>query len=230
MHLLRILGGTALLLLALAAGAYPNFTGLSGVVGTPNALTAPRGSFTGAASLLFADDSTLLVRGLYGAMDRLEVGGVLVDGEDEALGIGAKYRLPLATTAGSLSVGLSLVDSDAGGTGTQAFIVGSRSLGGVSQGSTLLGSLGLTFTDLEDQTGLRPFVSAQLILPANTEVAGEFELEAGDFSESIFSLVARHRFTRALRAELGLSNAIGFVGTDDQDLFLGLAYDFTTGD
>jgi len=213
-------------LLALAAVAYPNFTGLTGIVGVPNALTTPSRSFTAAADVVFMNDTTLNARALYGATDRLEVGAALIAGEDTAFGIGAKFRLPVATTAGSLALGLSFVESNDGGSGSQAFIVGSRTIAGMGAGNSLLGSLGLSFTDLEGVDGVRPFIGAQLVLPANFEIAGEFALEAGDFNESIFSLVVRRRLAAGWTGELGFTNAAGFIGTSDHDFFLGAAYTF----
>ncbi|MHB0935887.1 MAG: hypothetical protein ACYDCO_20285 [Armatimonadota bacterium] len=219
---LRMLLAAAALALATAGLAYPNFNGSTGIIAVPNALIQADGAFFGAADVIFFDDAAINARAVLGLTDNLEVGAALILGDNTGFGVSGKFRLPVATGAGAWAVGLSFADTDEGGSGYQAFVVTSRTLTGAADGMDLLGSLGATFTDFENATGFRPFIGAQLMLPGAFEIDGEFELEAGDFTDSIFSLGVRRQFTSTLGGELGFTNARGFLGEGDASFFLGV--------
>jgi hypothetical protein len=220
--ILRFLSAAALLGLTTIALAYPNFNATTGIIGVPNGIIQENGTFIGAADIVFIEDTLINARVVYGLTDNLEVGAVLNLGDDFAFGLSGKYRLPVTPTAGAWAIGLSFADTDEGGSGFQAFIVASRSLTGDMTNLDLLGTLGATFTDFEGTSGFRPFVGAQLMLPNDFEIGGEFELEMGDFTESIISIVVRRQFSPTIGAEIGFTNASAFFGTSDHDLFLGI--------
>ena len=159
----RILLAAAVLGLATAGLAYPNFNASTGIIGVPNALIQANGAFFGAADVIFFDDTTLNARAVLGLTNNLEVGAVLNLGENTAFGVSAKYRLPVVPTAGAWAVGVSFADTGDGGSGVQGFVVASRTLTGGMTNLDLLGTLGATFTDFENASGFRPFVGAQLM-------------------------------------------------------------------
>jgi len=212
---------SAVLAVAMAGMAYPNFNGSTGIIGVPNALIQTNGSFFGAADVIFFENTTLNARAVLGLANNLEVGAVLDLDSGTAFGISAKYRVPMAVT-GDWAVGLSFADTDEAGSGFQFFAVTSRTLTGTMTNLDLLGTLGVTFTDFEDSTGVRPFVGAQLMLPQAFEIDGEFELESSDFGDSIFSMVLRKQFSPRYGGEIGFTNASSFFGQADHDFFLGI--------
>jgi len=220
--ILRVLSAAALLGLTSIALAYPNFNATTGIVGVPNGLIQAEGAFFGAADIVFLDDTLVNARAVYGLTDNLEVGAVLNLGNNTAFGVSGKYRLPVSPSAGSWALGLSFADTDEGGSGFQAFIAASRSLTGNMTDMNVLGTLGATFTDFDEASGFRPFVGAQLMLPNDFEIGGEFEIESDDFGDSIISVVLRKQFSPTMGAEIGLTNASAFFGGPDTDFFLGV--------
>lgn len=219
--MLRFLTVAALLGCVTAALAYPNFNATTGIIGVPNALIQTNGSFFGAADVIFYNNTTLNARAVLGLTSNLEAGAVLDLDSGTAFGISAKYRVPMAAT-GDWAVGLSFADTDEQGSGFQFFAVTSRTLTGTMTNLDLLGTLGVTFTDFEHSTGVRPFIGAQLMLPQAFEIDGEFELESSDFGDSIFSMAVRKQFSPRYGGELGFTNASSFFGQKDHDLFLGI--------
>jgi hypothetical protein len=214
-------------MLAAAGFAYPNVNATTGIFGVPNALTVPNGTLDGAADILFVDSTTVNARAVLGLTGRFEVGAGVTAGDNTGVGITGKYRLPILPQLGTVALGLSFADINDTGSGYQLFGVATKALtGATSTDMRLLGTLGVTFTNFEDRSGILPFVGAQLQLPQNFEIAGEFELEAGDFDESITSLLLRKQVTDRIGGEIGFTNATGFLGTSDHDLFLGLSYAF----
>lgn len=224
-HLLA-LGVAALLVCASVGMAYPNLNAATGILSVPNGYTVANGAFSGAADILFHDDTTLNTRAIVGLSNQLEAGAAVILGDDTALGISAKYRLPVTGTS-AWALGLSFITSNDNGSGTQAYIAASRSLTGTATpGVNLLGTLGASFTDLDNTSGFRPFIGGQLLLPKAFEIDAEFELESGDFNESISSLSVRKSFNPRLSGEFGFTNAVGFVATGSHDFFMGLSYNF----
>ena len=231
MSIQRLLVVALALALATAGFAYPNFNATTGIVGVPNALTVAGGAFIGAADISFQDDTQVILRAIYGLGPNFEVGGLIGLGDNNSFGVTGKYRFQFLGPSLDTAVGLSFADADEAGSGFQLFLVGSRMiLGEPDEDMSILGSLGVTFTDFEELSGILPFVGAQLMLPGNLEVCGEFVLEAGDFTESIFSLLLRKQFTETWAAQVGFTNATGFLGTGDSDLFIGASYAFGAGE
>lgn len=221
---LPMLLAAASLALATAGLAYPSFNAATGNVSTPNALIQADGAFFVAGDVIFFDDTELNMRAVLGLTNDLEVGAVLTLGDNTGFGVSGKYRLPMTAGDAAWAIGLQLADSEEGGSGFQLYIVASRTLTGDMENMDLLGSLGVTFTDFEDATGIRPFIGAQLMLPQDFEILGEFELEAGDFSDSILSFAIRKQFTPTFGAEIGITNARGFLADADSSFFLGVNF------
>ena len=219
---LPMLLAAAALALATASLAYPSFNGATGNVSTPNALIQADGAFFAAADVIFFDDAEVNARAVLGLTDNLEVGAVLTLGDNTGFGVSGKYRLPMTAADAAWALGLQFADSDESGSGFQAYIVASRTLTGAGEGMDLLGTLGVTFTDFEDVSGVRPFVGAQLMLPQDFEILGEFALEAGDLGDSIFSFAVRKQFSPTLGGEIGITNARGFLADADSSFFLGI--------
>jgi hypothetical protein len=209
-----------------AVRAYPNFNATQGILAVPTAEIAPMGTLGGAADVLFQDDTTLNARVVLGLTPTVEAGAGLIIGEDTAFGLTGKLVLPITPGGFTWGLGASLIAAD-NDDGFQLFFTGTRPFGSVGiAGAQLLGTLGVSFTDIEDVSAIRPFLGAQLRLGAGTELASEFIFEAGDFDESIFSILLRQRFSERVSGQLGLTNALGFTGREDSDFFLGLGYAF----
>lgn len=215
----------ALMAWATTGFAYPNLNATTGLIGVPNAHVVEAGQLVGAADLIFLDDTTFNIRAIYGLTERLEGGIALVSGSDDGVALNAKYQLPINPLGFTWATGLTYITADDAGSGFQLYFAGTKPLG-TPEGAALYGTLGLTFTDLEELTALRPFAGVQWLLAANTEVGAEFELEAGDFSESILSVYLRQRLGNNLSGQIGITNANGFAGTRDHDLFVGASLAF----
>jgi len=216
----------ALVLLAVSsiAFAYPNLGATTGIVAVPTAEITDTGAFLGAADIQFLDVTSINVRAIYGLAANWEVGAGLIFNEDDTqLGLNAKFRLPIEMAGMGWAIGASYtMASD--NNGTQIYFAGSRpiEMAGVT-GASLLGTIGLSFTDIEELSALRPFIGAQLRFPSETEIAAEFVLEGGDFGDVISSFVIRQTFGGGWKGELGITNAIGFAGASDHDLFVGIS-------
>lgn len=215
-----------MLALTSVAQAYPNLNATTGLVATPTADVVGRAGLTGAADVIFLDDTTFNVRGVLGVTEALELGAVGVTGVDDGFGVNAKYRLPTAIGGAAWAAGITFIAANDGADGTQFYLVGTRTLSAASINAPLRGSLGLSFTDIDSESAFRPFVSAQLGISPAMELGAEFMLETEDLGDSIFSMVLRHRFNPRVIGQLGFTNASGFTGGHDHDFFLGASYEF----
>lgn len=226
MNMQRMLMAVALALtLATVGFAYPNVNATTGIFGVPNALTAPSGTLDGAADILFFDTTTINARAVLGVTGNLEVGAGITGGDNTAIGITGKYRLPTTSSLGTLAIGLSFADVHHTGSGYQAFVVATRPIGATT-GNRLLGTAGVTLTNFEHTSGILPFVGAQLQIPGNWEIDGEFELKTSHFSKSLSSILVRKQINDRIGAEAGFSNASGFLGAANHDFFVGATYAF----
>lgn len=225
--LLRNTMAAALMVWAVAASAYPNLSATTGLIGVPNGNVVPAGQLVGAADFIFFDDSLLNARVVYGLTPRFEGGAAVVLGDDTGVILNGKYQLPSTFFGFTSALGATFSTGSDSGDGWQIYLAGTRSLFGEAEGgSQLFGTVGVNFTDLEDATGIRPFFGAQWVLGGGMEIGGEFMLEAGDFNESISSLYLRHTFTPGFSGQVGFTNANGFAGQDDHDLFVGASFAF----
>ena len=228
-----MLAGTMMVLVALATitHAYPNLSATTGVVGTPTADTVGLNNVDWAADILFFDSTTGNGRVVYGLTDRLEVGGALILGEDTGFTIGAKYKLYTIPRSFSWAVGGAINGADHRQSGSQWYVVATKPISSRRvSGSSMQGSLGLNYTDTQAGNGIRPFLNVQLFFGTDTEISGEYQFKNGDaFGEAITSAVFRQRLSGRLTGEIGLTNADGFTGRDDTDVFAGVAYTFSTG-
>ncbi len=214
----------AALALCVAAEAYPTLSATSGILAVPTAVVVPAGDSQWAGDALFQSDTTLNGRFVYGLTGNIEVGvGAVIDG-DTLLGVNGKLRM--GTMLGGFNWALGAAVSTGGdANGWQIYATGTRPIPwGSASGATLLGTIGLSLTDIDTASAVRPFVGAQLQLGGGTEIGGEFVFETGDFTESITSLLVRHRFSDYISGQVGFTNAFGFTGNQDHDLFIGLAF------
>jgi hypothetical protein len=202
--------------------AYPNLNATSGILAVPTAVVVPAGDSQWAADVLFLDDTSLNGRVVYGLSDRLEIGAGIVTGEDTVFGANIKLRMPTTLGAFNWALGATFSDADAGGSGFQLYGTGTRTFG--LGGNDLITTLGLSYTDVDSATALRPFIGGQLQIMTGTELDAEFVLDSGDFDESVESFLLRHRFNDFIAGEAGFTNAFGFAGTSSHDLFLGVTF------
>lgn len=211
-----------LIMAVLAARAYPNLNATSGIMAVPTAIVVPAGDAMWAADVLFQEDTTVNGRVVFGLAERLEVGAGFIAGEDTAFGLNAKYRLPAMIAGFAWAAGITGIFGDDIDEGMQIYATGTRPFE-FGDGMTLLGTLGVNFTDVDTASAVRPFIGGQLQLGGGTEINGEFVFETGDFDESITSLFVRHRFSDRIVGQVGFTNAFGFTGVSDHDIFIGLA-------
>lgn len=214
-----------ILLLGVTAEAYPNLSATSGILAVPTAVVVPANDAQWAGDVLFQNDTAFNGRITYGIADRLEVGAGIVAGPDTILGLNAKLRLPGMIGGFNWAAGATYSVADKAGSGTQLYATGTRAIPWVgATGLNLLGTLGVSFTDIKTASAFRPFVGAQLELPGGTEIAGEFVFETGNFTDSVSTLLVRHSFTSRVAGEVGFTNAFGFTSTQDHNLFVGIAF------
>lgn len=217
----------ALMVLATAAFAYPNLSATTGLIGLPNANIAPAGSLVGAADVLFFDDSIVNARAVLGLSSRWEAGAGAVIGDDNGLILNAKYQLAPRPAGFTWATGLSYLTTDDSGNGFNFYFVGTRPFTQAApEGTQLVGSLGVSLTDVDDASFIRPFVGGQLQFGPRSELGAEFQLEIEDISTSISSLYYRHTFSPNFAGQLGVTNANGFVGQDDHNFFVGASLGF----
>lgn len=228
MRTLILLGLVTGVLTAMTAGqAYPNLTATQGILAVPTADITPVGALDGAVDVLFQDNTTVNARAVLGLAPVFEAGAAVTAGHDTSFGVTGKFLTPIAIGGFAWALGASFVTgSGDAGDGTQIFATGTRPFGGGTAGTQLLGTIGVNFTDIASLDGIRPFVGAQWRLGHGTELASEFMLKTGDFDRSVFSLLARQRFSDQIVGQLGITNAVGFTTTNSHDLFLGLNYAF----
>ncbi|MHB9131207.1 MAG: hypothetical protein ACYDBB_08980 [Armatimonadota bacterium] len=215
----------ACVMMGIQAQAYPNLNATTGLLAIPTASVVEYGDFIGAADMLFHDDTTINGRVIFGLTDRLEIGAGVIAGEDTAIGINAKYALPGNVAGFTPAIGLTVITGDAVDDGTQVYFVGTRAFTAKQQGAgSVIGTVGINFTNIDTASAFRPFAGAQFRIGNRTEIAGEYVLATGDFSRSIHSLFIRHSMNDRWSAQAGYTNAFGFTGSTDNNLFLGTAY------
>ncbi|MHB9024434.1 MAG: hypothetical protein ACYC7E_09695 [Armatimonadota bacterium] len=214
----------AFLAVSSIAFAYPNLGATTGIVAVPTAEVTDTGAFLGAADIQFLDITSINVRAIYGLAPNWEVGaGLVLNDDDTQLGLNAKIRLPVSLYGMQWALGARYILADENN-GTQIYFAGSRpiEIAGVT-GASLLGTAGLSFTDIEGLSALRPFFGAQLRFPSETEIGAEFVFGGGDFDDTIGSFVIRQVLGGGWSGEIGVTNAIGFAGASDYDIFAGLS-------
>ncbi len=103
-----------------------------------------------------------------------------------------------------------------------------------NEGTTrMLGSLGLMYMNLDPDTGddfslTRPFLGVEFVGAGGTTLGLEYRWKDDDIdAKAVFSAVLRHRFSSAIEAEIGTTNAgPSGIGLDDQDFFVRVGYNF----
>lgn len=221
---------TVLMIWASTVFAYPNLNATTGLIGVPNSHIVAPGEITGAVDAVFFDDSFLNVRGVFGLTPQLEGGVAAILGDNSGVALNAKYQFGAKPAGFTWAFGATVIAADEPGDGWQAYIVGTQPLAlGGTAGSQLYGTVGLNFTSLDHASAVRPFLGAQWLLAPRYEIGGELMFGSGDLDESISSLYLRHTFNPQLSGQIGFTNANGFIGRHDHDLFLGVAYTFKSG-
>ena len=220
-----LLVAVAFVMLGIQAQAYPNLNASTGLLAIPTAGLVAPGNVVVAVDVLSHNDTTVNGRIIIGVAPFLEIGAGFIGGEDSATGISAKLALPNKIAGFHSAVGLTIINGDAIGDGTQVYLVGTRVLTArdIDTGR-LTGTIGINFTDIHTASAVRPFVGAQLRLGTRTEVDGEFILKTGDFSHSIHSLFVRHTINNTWSLQTGFTNAVGFTGSADNNYFVGASY------
>lgn len=211
-----------LLAITTSAFAYPTLTAATGLINVPTGCAMPQGGVALAGDLVSGNDAVNL-RGVWGIGPRFEGGIGITTGDNSGLSVSGKYQVPTGTGNMVWGIGGTLLVSDEDfGDGMQLYVAGTVPLGPVS-GGQILGTGGISLTDTDYASGLRPFLGLQLPLSAATEVVGDVIFETGDFANTVTALAIRHRFAGRFMGQLGVTNAIGFDGRNDHDLFLGAA-------
>ncbi|MHB9130895.1 MAG: hypothetical protein ACYDBB_07365 [Armatimonadota bacterium] len=222
--------------LACVAYAYPTLTGPTGIVSRPNAMVAPNMAFVVAADYYATDPSTIPVRALYGIGDTFEVGAAYISNSDSnALGLNAKYKLPVTFLMSSWALGAQYLDfDDFDFQLTEVYLAGTHSFGNVG-GFGLNGTAGVNWTQAKDGDSvdaIRLFLGLEAMFANNLTVAAEFQTEDNDLDDdAIMSIVARYPFSPNWVGQAGFTNSLGPIGTDEHNFFIGAAYVFGgTGD
>lgn len=221
------LATVTVLLMAIPAHAYPNLNAATGLLAVPTASIVTAGNFVVGADVLSNDDATFNGRIIYGLTPQLEIGAGFVSGEDTATGVSAKLALAGTIAGFHPAIGISVINGNdnAISDGTQVYLVGSKVLSDTRHGAgTLIGTLGVNFTDIDTASAVRPFVGAQLRLGDRTELDGEYVLSTGNFNRSIHSIFVRHVLNETWTIQTGFTNAVGFTGSAHNNFFMGTAY------
>ena len=103
-------------------------------------------------------------------------------------------------------------------------------------GTRMLGSAGLMYLKVspDEASSLsltRPFVGVEFVGVGGTAFGLEYRWKDTDIDmQAVFSAVLRHRFSPAVEAEIGTTNAgPSGIGLDDQDFFLRVGYTIPIG-
>lgn len=220
-----LLVAAAFVMLGTQAHAYPNLNASTGLLAVPTADLVAPGNVVAAVDVLSHNDTTFNGRVIIGVAPFLEIGAGVIGGEDTASGISAKFALPNNIAGFTPAVGLTIINGNAIADGTQVYLVGSRvfTADDIDTGR-FVGTVGVNFTDIDTASAFRPFVGGQFSVNDRTEIDGEFVLESGAFSRSIYSVFIRHALNDVWSVQTGITNAVGFTGSADSDYFLGTSY------
>ncbi|HEY3416946.1 MAG TPA: hypothetical protein VGM23_08700 [Armatimonadota bacterium] len=224
---------------SLRTAAFPNLNATTGIYAVPTAETVNVGELTCAGDVLFMQDTTWAKRVvlfnyttfnervIYGLTDQLEVGAGVIVGNGTTVSINAKYRTGVTTGGFAWAVGMGLITGNTVDNGTQIYLAGTRPFTTPKDnGASFIGTVGVNYTTVENRGVLCPFVGAQWRLRTGMEVDGEFVLGSGGRGNSVISLLVRQRLGHRLTGQLGITNALGFTGTNKYYYFMGAAYTF----
>ncbi len=215
----------AMVMTGIQLQAFPNLNATTGLLAVPTAGVVPEGNFVGAADVVLGHNTTFNGRMIYGLTDRLEIGGGVIADDNTAVTLDAKLALPGTLAGFAPAIGIGYINGQAMDSGTQLYFVGTRAFTAKQQGAgSLLGTVGLNFTDLDSASAFRPFVGGQLGLGARTELDGEYVFATGDFRHAIHSLFIRHSVSNRMSVQAGVTNAYGFTGSAHNNVFIGAAF------
>jgi hypothetical protein len=240
-----LLVAAVMALSAAGAGAYPTFSGPTGMVALPNAEVAPPGALILALDYQNQSGDVTLwpARAVYGIADKTEVwaGYMRASASSDSTSswnVGAKYKFATEPVQKiSLAVGGSWGKGDALSedvTITNLFVVASKNIASRKAAEARISakaSLGMLWENVGspiDQTLTEPFLGLELYGKKGVSLALDYRVKNSDFdAKAPFSAVVRMPLsqTRPLWAEAGFSNAAFMgLGGDSSSFFLGLGY------
>jgi hypothetical protein len=210
------------MLVAGACWGYPNFVGATGLVSLPTADVQASETLVGAADVLDASRTTLVVREVYGVSSRLEIGAMLVVGVNDGLAVSAKYKFADDWAAGGTFIAANGASDD-----SQGYVVYTNvSPVTDAPGTVFRATAGLAIIDKAGgDSDARPFVGGQLVV-SNTEVVGEYAFRnLNPFKDQIVTLAIRQRIPdKRLTAEAGFTNTNGVMLLGENVFFVGASY------
>lgn len=242
MNTLRICGLFAALALTVSAMAYPTLTGPTGQAVIPTAMTAGSG-FTIAADYqnLTGEGDGIPIRALLGIGQNLEI-GVLYEifndesGLDNAMGANAKFALG-NILGGRTAIGAQFIRLETDFDDTleviQAYLAWTRRMA-IGDEQALALTLGANWTqadfDGDSIDDTRFFAGLDLALSERLNVLIDYQTASSEFEEDPISAVtARIALNRMLALQVGTTNALGPIGLDEHNFFIGLNARFGGG-
>lgn len=248
---LRMCGLAALLALTAAAFAYPTLYGPTGQAVIPTGMAAGPGIRVAADWQDTDGGSIVPIRAIFGLGSNAELGVAYAPfnddpAVDQLLGANAKWsfgeflggRGALGVNFNRLELSEDLDLTDDQVDFTQAYFAWTRCFNVSGDRPNLGLTWGVNWTSTDPNDDLEPFVpddeafrffaGAALSLMPNLELMAEWQSEDEDVGDvdPITAFTARYYFSETFAAEVGTTNAIGPIGTDEQNLFAGLSFGF----
>lgn len=251
-----LVAAVVLALGAVAAGAYPTLGGATGLVALPTAEVAPAGTVDLAVdyqktvarvSDIYEADVTFwparIAAGigqnleLWAGYSKIEVDESGFDDQKLWNG-GVKLALPgESADKVALAIGGSLgkLETDEDDIDlTSAFLVATQRFAMEGSKGYTKASLGLMWIqagDPIDESLLKPFAGVEFVGESGASLGLEYRVKDDDLdAKAVFSAVVRYPLAGAgspLWMEAGMTNAaLGGLGGDDSDIFVGLGYRF----
>jgi hypothetical protein len=96
----------------------------------------------------------------------------------------------------------------------------------IGQVTGLIGLVGDRLTNSESESEANLMLGLEAVMRGGTYVGLEWRDKWKDVGKSIFSVVARHKISPQITAELGWTNSLAFVGEDTRKIFVGVSWAF----
>ncbi len=233
---MKILAGIMLLgamVCTSTAFAYPTLYGASGVAVLPTARTIVPGMYAiGVDGNDLANSTEIPVRVLYGMGDNLEVGAAYLPGETDRFGLNAKLRVEGLVSGATTAIGVQYLrpidGSDAAA--LQPYLAITRTRASNDKIFPLISiTVGTSITQLRPNSSfyLREYGSLEAYARNGMVIGLEYQGSnsglAGD-DQPLASAVIRFPLSDKFAAQVGVTNADGFVGTDKARVFLGVCF------
>ncbi len=227
------------LAVACAAGAYPTLGGPTGLLVVPTTDVTPVRTVDAAFDWanLSQDGQGYVLRGLFGAVEGLEVGAAYTHVSGTASGrlVGADAKLQLRTQPRSsfgLAVGGVLNNSsshrfDDDNSFVQLYAVASKDLTTrtadlATVAVRVRANVWLLYDSAEDEGGIRPFVGVEFTQAEGGQLLLEYQVRA---HRDISSIALRYPLAAGLSVQAGMSN----LYEDSHQLTIGAAYRWGLG-